>query len=258
MLLSCSAVQDRASGDPDPGVASADDGTAGPIDWDHGSSPADEGLQGDNDGRIEDNSPADPVTLGDKAPADYSPTEDDASQVDPLPTECVALPDDDAIPADTASEGTPEDCPLNPDEGTAIDPGETPDAVATDAVWTGCEVFGVDCTPEDTTIFTTSCYNVPGGVERWPVYATCGQQCVCGLVDWAVTPPDPIWAVPCDQWEGPEVPVPAAAFCATGRRVLCAQPTAPPGDVKVGCCDAEGRVHCEWNPVQNGNRCIEG
>lgn len=208
-----------------------------------------------------DNAPVEMIVLSETpSPEDDSLESDEEVQVkDDSPQVDETQLVDSTPPPDTSPDGAQQqDLSEAFDDTATIETIENSDTNATDAIWAGCEVIGPYCAHDDTVIFTTYCYNVPGEVERWPVYAACGQQCECGYVVWTTSPPDPLWMVPCEETTSPEIPYPAAQYCATGKRVLCAEPTVGTSDTRVGCCDADGRIHCEWNPVPDGNRCIEG
>lgn len=149
--------------------------------------------------------------------------------------------------------------PASPDDGSGgtMDVAETPpsgeDALPADAAWPGCDVVGQHCTPEDTVIFMAACFHVAGGSLRFPVYSDCGF-CECGFVQ--VPGPCPDEHGSCDAWTGPETPVLASEFCATGRRVLCANGTGEWARTRLGCCDEAGLVYCERDPAPDSNRCL--
>jgi len=134
------------------------------------------------------------------------------------------------------------------DDGDDNEDGDDDCGVPGDAVWEGCESTGESCLPIDIHIFVGGCFDYQEGVvhfipDNHAGYCQCGWPMFDGLLDMgSCVEGDP---TPPGYW--PEE-------CQTYPRILC---FAGGTTVLQGCCDSDGWVYCERNPLPCSNLCSE-
>jgi hypothetical protein len=160
--------------------------------------------------------------------------------------------EDSSAPLEAGDEGSEAEEDTTADTAAVDVGGDWGDAATDgDGSWPSCDAFGEFCLREDAPIFVASCRPVEGGPVRFSPDGTCGV-CVCGFVE--KTGPCADEGGPCTE-DSVERPLHLPSFCASGRRVLCANGTGEYTHVRIGCCDEEGWVYCERDPAPGSNGC---
>lgn len=152
-----------------------------------------------------------------------------------------------------SSSGGPGDAAVDQDQEDQVsDAGmdSVEDADAAEIEIAHCDVVGDKCLPSDTTIFVTRCPVPEGGDVRFGPVGDCGY-CECGFIHMSFPCADLEPA--CGDWTAAPKQHP---YCETGNRILCAHieglTTTP---TRIGCCDEDGWVYCERDPLPDSNVC---